>query len=272
MLKNLVADAWFHLKECITLSSTLIVSVLAGLLYFYLKGKDASRELKFSFTFIALGLVLLVCPVTASVLRLVTGVYYDSQDMWNILPLIPFGAFTCTLLITELIKKKDELHKGTCLISALCLAAAVLVCGRLGTEYASASTGPEEITASEKQVAQYVCEGSLTIFAPDTITAYVHIYSGKVRTLYGRDMWDGRLTKNRFGTYSDDVRLLHEDMKKIMTGDVSKSAAVCHEAFELGADVCIMPEPCREALSEDPDLLTEEFIASDGTEFILVRI
>ncbi|MBO4793581.1 MAG: HAD-IIIA family hydrolase, partial [Deltaproteobacteria bacterium] len=47
-------------------------------------------------------------------------------------------------------------------------------------------------------------DGPVVLVANDDITAAIHGLSADIVTLYGRDMWDGRLTKNRYGTYPEE--------------------------------------------------------------------
>ena len=296
MIKNLILDAFFHLRECIVLSASIFVAVLSGLIFLKLikepsvpndkiagEGKEPSgvkvpSAFRIVLIMILTGLVLLICPVTATAIRLVTGVYYDSQDIWNIIPIIPFGAFMCAMLVGELKERKDTLCKGTALIVSLILAGAVLVCGSLGKTYNGNAACPEDITDSEKQIAEFVCDkysgaGNSVVFASDEITAYIHVYSGKTGTLYGRDMWDGRLTKNRFGTYTNDVRQLHDDMRKVLGGENELAADLCRRAFDHGATICIMPVSCRESIDEaftGGEYTVEEFVTSYDTEYLII--
>ncbi len=275
MLKNLTLDAFYRLKDCIYISASLYVALLAGLVFFKIKGKDVSKLFKNAFLSVIVALVILIIPVSASLVRVIVGVYYDSQDIWNIIPLIPLGAFMCALLIGELADSKESLNKGTLLIVSVLLAAAVLICGTLGREYSGSATSPEKASEAERHIAEYVCNDLMgetqgALFASDEITAYVHSCSGNVATLYGRDMWDGRLTKNRFGTYTDEVRELHEDMKEVIRGEYETAADVCHRAFDMGAGICIMPGACDEVILADVSFDAEKYVSPDGTEFIIV--
>jgi len=132
-------------------------------------------------------------------------------------------------------------------LGAVLVAAAILVCGSLGRPCEQTSGRPENSCEIERVIAEMVYEKKLlggaeqVILAPDDMIAYLHTCSGNAITLYGRDMWDGRLTKNRYGQYSPELISIHDDMLRIMAGENVAAGDLCRRAFEQGATVVILP-------------------------------
>ncbi len=243
MLRGLISDHMIHLRECMMLASSLLVSLSAGFTCYVLSGKKTDVRITALLGYVVAALVFLICPVTASVLRIVTGTYYDSPDMWNIIPLIPVGAIMTAVLFDELYSREKKIS----VLAVVLFAAAILLCGSLGRVSVNSSGRPENAGESERLIAEMVYEKKLlggseqVILAPDDMIAYLHTYSGNALTLYGRDMWDGRLTKNRYGFYSQDLIDIHDDMIKVSDGEKDLAADLCRRAFEQGATVVILP-------------------------------
>ncbi len=243
MLRGLINDHILHLRECMLISGSLLVSLSTGFSCLVLSGKKTDVRVRALICYIAAALLVLVCPVTASVLRMVTGTYYDSPDMWIILPLIPVGAIMTAVLFDELYSR----DKKVSILAVVLYAAAILLCGSLGGKTGNTTGRPENAGESERLIAEMVYEKKLlggseqVILAPDDMIAYLHTYSGNALTLYGRDMWDGRLTKNRYGFYSQDLIDIHDDMIKVSDGEKDLAADLCRRAFEQGATVVILP-------------------------------
>lgn len=262
MLRDLVMDAVTHLRECMMMSAALLPALFAGAFYLKKSGLKADSRIKALVLCSAVALIFVLIPVNAAVLRILTGTYYDAPDVWNTIPLIPLGAVCTAALFGTLLSesagseekssgfKKDQAASGKpfekTVFALILFFAAVLLCGSLGTAR-SGSSESEDISENDRKIAEFAAEKRLiggdypVILATDDIIAYLHTYSPDVRTLYGRDMWDGRLTKNRYGTYSDMLVQIHSDMLRIEAGETDIAPQVCLRAFEAGADMIILP-------------------------------
>jgi len=190
-----------------------------------------------------------------------------------VVPLIPLGSIMCSAFAGEVdaglkadkestssevqknMTEEADIVKGGKLnvrgvrmaVGALLVAASILVCGSLGKPREQTSGRPENSCEIERVIAEMVYEKKLlggaeqVILAPDDMIAYLHTCSGNAITLYGRDMWDGRLTKNRYGQYSPELISIHDDMLRIMAGENVAAGDLCRRAFEQGATVVILP-------------------------------
>ena len=272
MLEGLINDHMLHLRECLLIASPVFAALAAGCFSLAYSGANKDKRVRVLFVYSVIALIVLICPVSASVLRIVTGTYYDAPDMWLILPIVPVGAVMSAALFETVYSRTGKVQ----VLGMIFFAAAVLVCGSLGTGTENTSGRPENITAEETEFADFYIEKILpsdpgaVVFASDDMIAYMHSVSAGVHTVYGRDMWDGRLTKNRYGTYSEGLRALHEDSLKLENGSYELSDAVCAGAFENGAGICLLSGECDSGRIEEAGYNCTVFTSSTGKIFYIV--
>ena len=113
-----------------------------------------------------------------------------------------------------------------------------------------------------------VTEDSLVI-ASDDMISYMRVAYPQVRTLYGRDMWDGRLTKNRYGFYDQWVIDIHDDMVRVYQGDTNLAADLSIRAFDSGVSCIILPGNVSEDSLRAVGCVTASVVLSDGKSYIL---
>ena len=274
MLRGLINDHIHTLRECLLLSSSLLVSLSAGLSVYALSGKKTDIRIRALLAFCVSALTVLVCPVTASALRMVTGTYYDSQDMWHLLPLIPAGAVMSAALFDELYSRS----KKASFTAIVLFASAILICGSMGRVTDNSSGRYEHCGAAERDIAELIANGNLTeegsvLLASDDMMAYIRVAHPEIRTLYGRDMWDGRLTKNRYGYYPQEICDIHDDMLSVYGGIYDGKPSLAPElslrAFENGADHILFPGYVSESDLRAAGCKTVSLVASDGSTYIL---
>ncbi len=272
MLKGLLTDCIIHFRECIILNASLFTACIAGAVMLGKSGRKTDERIKALLLMTLVSFVLLICPASASVIRVVFGTYYDVPDIWGIIPLIPLGAICLSGMVGELFSDLRKEKKSTAALACAFMAGAVLLCGSLGTPVERTAGRYENASVSEKEAAVYICENydACAVVANDDITAALHGISGGITTLYGRDMWDGRLTKNRLGTYSPELRQLRDDLLDMEDNKFYLAPEVCKEAFELGAGLVVVPGDCDPYSFEAEGFCYEEFTASNGESFYFV--
>ncbi len=276
MLKGLLIDCLVHFRECIILNASLFVSIIAAIYVFKKTGRKTDDRIKAMLLLACVSFVLLIFPVSASVIRIVFGTYYDVPDIWGIIPLIPLGAVCFAAFAGEAFKEFSGEKKANVALGCVFLTGAVLLCGSLGTPEETANGRLENASVGEREVAEYICDyykdadEAVVVFANDDITAALHGVSADIVTLYGRDMWDGRLTKNRYGTYSRELRELRDDLLNMEDNKFYLAPGVCKEGFAAGANIVVVPGVCDPVSFEAEGLGYREFTASNGERFYLV--
>ena len=270
MLRGLINDHILHLRDCLLICSSLLVTLSAGFSAYFLSGKKTDIRVRVMLGFSVCAVLFLACPVTAAVLRMVTGTYYDSPDMWNVLPLIPLGAIMTSVLFDELYSREKKLS----VLAVMLFACAVLLCGSLGGTRENTSGRPENADASDKEIAGMmvskglVSENSLVI-ASDDMISYIRVTYPGIRTLYGRDMWDGRLTKNRYGFYDQWVIDIHDDMVRVYRGETEIAPDLSIRAFDSGVSCIVFPGDVSQDSLKAAGCVTTPMVASNGKTYIL---
>ncbi|MBQ3898660.1 MAG: hypothetical protein II741_02330, partial [Lachnospiraceae bacterium] len=111
----------------------------------------------------------------------------------------------------------------------VCIAAAAIlfICGSMGyfqyneqdyPDLKEANTSFEETLPLLEKLQSMADETSadFIILAPPFITEYSRLYSGDIKTLYGRDIWNGSLAPYNYTVYSEEIKdlyywMLYED-------------------------------------------------------------
>jgi len=273
MFKGLLIDCIAHYRECIILNASLFVSAIAAATCFRRSRRKTDDRIKAFILLAAVSFAMLMIPVSASIIRIVFGTYYDVPDIWGIIPLIPLGAVCVSAMAGEFVSDMRREKKSTLVTGFALIAGAVLLCGSLGTSVEQSEGRYENASLSEREVAEFICTNyeGCTVLANDDITACIHGISAEVTTLYGRDMWDGRLTKNRYGTYPAEVRDLRDDLLNMEDKKYYLAPEVAKDAFAMGAGIVVVPGECDPAVIEGAGYPCEEFTASNGERFYLIH-
>ena len=140
------------------------------------------------------------------------------------------------------------------------------------TVYATSPLGPDtDDSHMMSEVAEFICTNyeCCTVLANDDITACIHGISADVTTLYGRDMWDGRLTKNRYGFYDQWVIDIHDDMVRVYQGETDLAPDLSIRAFDSGVSCIVFPGDADEASLKAAGCVTTPVVTSSGRNYIL---
>ena len=166
--------------------------------------------------------VLLLLLPTAFLMRKFQTVFFTYTTLWVMVPVIPVTAFCLTAGIPEIMKLK----KSTRIITFILIVCLLLCCGNMGKLSKSGKELPnlkeEEITIGDcipilqrldEIAVSAASEGDDFVFlAPPSITEYARQYSGNIKMLYGRDIWDGSLAAYNYNSYSEECLSLYNWM------------------------------------------------------------
>ncbi|MBR1860424.1 MAG: hypothetical protein IJ796_00975 [Lachnospiraceae bacterium] len=205
----------------------LLLSLILGITVLLIKNTGNRREISVlkkelcpvgPLLLYGITISLLLCiPFTALVLRHFQTVFFSYSQLWAMVPVIPIIAavFTCA---STLLKK---LSKGKAIaLTGLMLAIPILFFGiGSGKKTGDELTGQKEYEISYEEaipVLERLSEAAsgrkngLTILSTPAITEYSRQYSGNIKTIFGRDIWDGSLAAYNYTVYdSDHINLFH---------------------------------------------------------------
>ena len=168
--------------------------------------------------------LLLLLPFTALGFMQFQTVFYSYSTLWQMAPVLPVSAMILTVIYTH----TTALAKRHYAVIALILTTIILfICSNMGNaSWKNKEFAPKnydvsyaECTPLLSRLEQYAVSGAfgeeLTILGPCNVTAYVHMYSGNIHTLYGKDMWDNSMKPYTYNEYPEAYNKLSVWMKCI---------------------------------------------------------
>lgn len=250
---ELLKNAWFGWEKYIQ-DGKLVALLLAVLLFgwLYKKGTEHKGLLLYT-TVMAVGCVF---PLTAALLMIYQTRFFDYQWIWSAVPLTAVVAYGITLFLTELWKGTGREQKRTALAVTLLVAVALLLCGSLGLSPEDKALG--ETADEERRVAYTVIEqlgalaeaeerqGTIVLWAPAEIIEYAREADGRIKLLYGRNMWDVALNAYAYDVYGDNVVELYTVMEEMSHPTGQKMAKTPAEYAEIavgeGVNCIVLPD------------------------------
>lgn len=158
---------------------------------------------------------LLFFPISAAVLSKFQSVFFSYNYLWIALPVVP----TVAIALTAFSGSLKSLKKSTAIITVVMVLVLLLLCGNMGVntkkdvatnEWKEAELSFEEVKPIIDKMQEIADSDPDALFlAPPSVTKYAHWYSGNIRTLYGRDMWEASLGAYHYDEYSDEVKDLY---------------------------------------------------------------
>lgn len=219
-MTELLRNAWLGWQR-FTTGGKLPAVLMAVLLFLWLAGEWKRQKGLYFYT--VLTVMLCIFPVTAVVLMLYQTRFYDYVWLWSLVPMTVVIAWGITEFLDGHWKglSFSQWRRGLP-VTALLLAALVL-CGGLGRTY---SGWNEESARRQKAdgVIEQVLEirdGDICLWAPREIMEYARERTGRLRLLYGRNMWEEALNAYTYDVYSQEYRELYLWIENVNSvGDV----------------------------------------------------
>lgn len=200
---------------------------------FVKEGQESKRNL-FLYSVGIMGLILF--PVTAFLLLKYQTAYYTYSQLFLLVPFILIIGWGMTEFFVWLEKngKRQKKIPGWLLrrpwlcegAAAAVLVAVVWMAGTLSAanEVTNQTENAEKIPAKILTVLQQL-EREEEIFlaedvvaAPDEILEYARAYSGDIKLLYGRNMWQKELNAYTYDVYPEELEELHDWLNLTMYG------------------------------------------------------
>ena len=169
------------------------------------------------FIYVLCAYALLVFPLTAFLLGKFQSVFYPPTYLGILIPTVPVLAY----LITAFSPLLNGLKRSVAIISVMMLMILMLLCGNMGIApvnnvdhagYRENEPSFEECMPILEKIVEIDSDKAYDylILATPSVTKYIHWYSGEIRTLYGRDMWDNSLYSMHYDQYSEEVNALYQ--------------------------------------------------------------
>ena len=185
-------------------SGKLAILLLAALMYLWFAGKWRKQKALVLYTTVAA--VCCILPATAALLMLYQTKFYDYQWIWGIVPLTAVTAYGATLFLDQQWRDADGGGWRKALPVTLLLLLAVLLCGNLGgngEERAQKNAEKAEGEAVVQMIGEAWPGEDICLLAPRKILEYAREVDGRLRLVYGRNIWDPSLNAYAYDTYGE---------------------------------------------------------------------
>lgn len=250
----------------------LAVLLLASLLYLWF-----SRKAKEQSTLILYATAATICcilPVTAALLMLYQTKFYGYERIWSLVPMTAVTAYGLVVFLKEQwTGSNGRGRRGALPVTALVLLA-VLLCGNLGGdagERAEKNAQRKEAAAITGMLLEDDPQADICLLAPAGILEYARETDGRIRLVYGRNMWDPSLNAYAYDSYDEKALELYqwmelveqsayagmpeEDREEILAGLKER----IRDAVDMGVNCILFP-------SEVPAEITQHMEAALGTK------
>ncbi|MCM1186412.1 MAG: hypothetical protein NC251_10065 [Lachnoclostridium sp.] len=286
-------SAWMGWQQYI--DNGKLAALLLAVLLFLVLGNYLKSGLEKQLVFYTVCLaVLCICPFTAAVLmRYQTG-FYEYQWIWAAVPVTLMIAFGGTVFLFAIWENYRTEYKrwarnslrlkaamGSAFLTGFCILLLFLsgslgeeqwLQGRKGMEKDSVQT-KEQFQAQQMQVDAILetvmdspvsAQDSPYIFAPSEVMESARMYSGGIRLVYGRNMWDSALNVYTYEDYDAPVRSMYQWMcemedradkpwreaEPLDEAWEKKSRECLQNALDAGVNIVILPEGIPEEALE----------------------
>lgn len=255
------------------------------LLFLWFRREEEKEKLLLVYT--TLVTLLCVCPVSAAVLMTYQTRFYDYEWIWNYVPLTLMIAYGGTLFLTKYWEYYQKSIWKSLGIAAVAVAL-VCLCGSMGESGFDGTAERQKRVAAQQTLGRMLEETgreNICLWAPKEIMETARAYDGKIRLVYGRNMWDAALGAYSYETYGESEEALYRWMTRVQessmkghfvdeptTQEIVEGGVACMEAAKLlGVNTVLLP---GNILPEDLEQMAKlgglEPVALDGYYLIVL--
>lgn len=201
--------------EAFSTGGQFMALFLGSLLFLFLIKPKENRH----FRNYALIFTVLACfPFTAFLLAEYRTDYYNYASLLGLLPVVTVTALGLTegaQILTETGKKLGK-RTGYAVFGGLFVL--IALCGTVSVLHTDLpkSNGFDKIPAEERQVLELLSVRNETeelyVWAPDPVLTWARVYDGKLKLLYGRDLWNNALSGYTYDVYGEEQKALYDWM------------------------------------------------------------
>lgn len=204
-MQELLKQAWEGWQNY-TDAGKYAALLIASLLFFWFYREQCREKLLLVYTTVMT--ICCICPVTAALLMKYQTGFYDYRWIWSYVPVSMMLAYTGVCLWDMVGEKQKKIHRG---ILAAAILVIVLLCGNIGQPGSPMMKAGER--AQTKRLITALEETSdgqeLCLWAPRDVMEAVRGTTGKIRLIYGRNIWDAALGAYFYEPYSETEELLY---------------------------------------------------------------
>lgn len=275
-MRELLQNALYGLGNYFQ-SNYMIVLALGILVYFFVARTKLRTGEKRLLRLAAVILALILFPVSAVALMLYQGRFYSYFWIWSLMPVTSFISWGSVTMLWELTgqSRRDGRAGWRLLAGTAVLFLFLLLTGNMG-QVQTVSEEKKTQDSLAEQVVEYLRElpeiEETQLWAPRSVLEAVRQRDGRIRVLYGRNMWEPAAAAYAYDTYPMKQQLLFDWMELIeqgdayeMTGDEAQSDQCLGDAYmlqlaaECGTRVWVFPTEAAGRIALACEKLSKEY-------------
>lgn len=208
------------------------------------------REKQYWYYGIAVFVCLLFPPCMWALQKYQTG-FYSAASLWALVPVTGMTAYGAAALLDMAEKaygKQAGLmgrRYGKYVLAGL-FCTVILLSGGFTPVSGTADPGGEKIPEPQRAALEWIAEHveEPCVWAPREVAEYARAYSGEIRLLYGRNMWEEALNAYTYDVYTEECALLYAWMEGQAAGDGKAPPEDMERAVEtamrMGCNVLVL--------------------------------
>lgn len=196
---------------------------------------------------------LLLFPLSAWILMKYQTRFYGYGHLWALVPvtgITAWGAVALGDMAREQLPKDSCLSRGkygaSVLTGLFCLIIFMAGSMSLMPLNRQEAVNEQKVPAAQQEVLEWICENveNPKLWAPAGVLEYARAYSGDLRLIYGRNMWDHALNAYTYDQYDETLQGLYEQMEQAAEGELwekEELSAAMETARQKGCNVVVLP-------------------------------
>lgn len=254
--------------------------LMAVLLYFYLfvniKGKyKGTLQEKTLMDYTMVMTIMCVLPFTAALLMYYQTGFYDYYWLWSFVPQTIVIAWGIVLFAGDR-EKEFRSKSGNYYFKFICLVLGLIFIVAAAGNFVAVKNSGEHFRNygnEDRELVEYIEESmdEVVLWAPGDILETARMYSGHIKLLYGRNMWDESLNAYSYDLYDDCLVSLYEWMEAPVFEDEASVKAYVDTAKMYGVNTIVLPSDCSEENIETFEKITKvPSIRKQGCYFFFI--
>ena len=193
----------------------MVVLLLAVFCWFWLRdkklpGAKGNRLMVFAL----IVSIFLLCPITAMVGVVYQTAFYDYEWLWSMVPVTIILSYAAVLVYDTKVENSNWKKKIPLVAAFVFL---LFWCGNQGQVKTVDTESAKQQEKVERVIGEFALEAMIedvVLWAPKSIMQEARRYTGEIKLVYGRDMWEAKAGAYDYEAYSDALTAAYEWMEE----------------------------------------------------------
>ncbi len=259
--------------------NNLVVILAAVLMFFWLsKTKETNKKTNRLLVYTLVMVIVLVCPLSAMAVMIYQTSFYEYSWAWSFVPITIVIAYGLTVFW----EKEESPRRRLCMLGIsiiiLCLVGNQGMIQKASTQDVTNRRESNEIL---QEIHSFCTENECLLWAPERIMQEIRRHDGRIKLVYGKDMWDQKSGAYDYEVYSQEMTDAYVWLEEVMDYyDLAVSVETPEETIsfldeqyewsahakahvdnmvEAGVSIIILPELVSVFIEADMESIVQEY-------------